>query len=105
MPHRLHVPRTGQLDALYPQLSDAMHFLRRRLDVAERQAGETDHPVWVVLAEIDDEIIVDAQHLVGRLGIVELRRRRENAVDHFGVDAVAIKFLRAQIRITRTPYS
>ena len=78
-----------------------MHFLRRRLDIAERQAGEADHALRIVLAEVDDEVVVDAQHLGRRLGVAELRRGGEHAVDDLGVDPVAVEFLGAQVGIAR----
>jgi len=60
MPHRRHVPGAAELDALDAQLGDAMHFLHRGGDVAERQAGQADHPLRMVPAEVDDEVVVDA---------------------------------------------
>src|SRR5258706_182818 len=62
MPHRRHVPGAAELHALDAQLCDAMHFLHRGGDVAERQAGQADHPLRIVPAELDDEVVVDAQH-------------------------------------------
>ena len=85
---------------LTPSLATRRTSLAAASTLAERQAGEADHPLRVVLAEVDDEIVVDAQHLVRRFGIAELCCGcGEDAVDHLGVDAVLVELLGAQIGI------
>ena len=54
-----------------------------------------------MLAEIDNEIVVDAQHLGRRLGVAELRGGGEHAVDDLGIDPVTVQLLGAQIGIAR----
>ncbi len=101
MPHRRHVPGAAELDALDAQLGDAMHFLHRGGDVAKRQAGQADHPLRIVPAEVDDEVVVDAQHFRRGAGVLELRGGGEHAIDDLGVDAVPVEFLGAQVRVAR----
>src|SRR6266849_5832877 len=101
MPHRVHVPRAGQFDTLEAELGDAMHLGDRRFDVTVREAGEADVAVGIVATELVHPRVIDAQHLVGSLSIVQLRRRGENAVDDLGVDAVAVHLLDAQMRVPR----
>ena len=105
MPHGLHVPRARQLDALEAELGDPMNLGDGGVDVAVGEAGETDVPVGIVAAELVHPRVVDAQHLVGRLAVVQLGCRRENAVDDLGVDAVAVHLLDAQVRITRPAHA
>jgi len=76
-----------------------MDLGRRRLDVAIGQAGKADLAIGIIAAEVVHEVVVDAQHLVGRGRVFHLRACRENAVDDFGVDAVAVQFLDPQMRI------
>ena len=101
MPHRLHVPGARQLDALEAQLGDPMDLGHRGVDVAIGQARQADVAVGIVAAELGQPRVVDAQHLVGGLAVVQLGRRGEDAVDHLGVDAVAIHLLDAQVRVAR----
>src|SRR5215831_13316848 len=99
MPHRRHMPGAGQFDPLPTHLGDSANLGCRRLDVAVWQAGETDLAVWVIAAEVVHEVVVDAQHLVGRFAILDFRASGEDAVDHLGVDTVAVELLDAQMRI------
>ena len=103
MPHGLHVPRARQLDALEAQLGHPMDLGHCGLDVAVRQAGQPDVAVGIVAAEVAHPGVVDAQHLVGGLAVVQLGRGGQDAVDHLGVDAVAIHLLDAQMRVARPP--
>ena len=73
----------------------------RLLDIAIGQTGKADLALRVVTAEIDEPVIVDAQHLVRRLAVVEPRGSPEDAVDDLGVDAVAIHVLDPQMRVGR----
>src|ERR1700730_13888231 len=73
MPHRLHVPGAGQLQPFDAHLGDAADLRHRVVDVAIRKTGETNLAVGIVAAEILEEIIVDAQHLVRSLPVVEAR--------------------------------
>ena len=57
--------------------------------------------VGIVLAEVHQPVVVDAEHLVGRHRIVEPRRGAEDAEDHLGLHAVAIHVLGAQRRVGR----
>src|SRR5580692_5534090 len=54
-------------------------------------------------AEILEKIIVDAQHLVRGLAIVEARGGAQNAVYDLGVDAVAVHVLDPQMRVAAAP--
>jgi hypothetical protein len=99
MPHRLHVPRAGELEAADAHLGDAIDLLHRGVDVAVGQAGQPDVPVGIVAAEVLQPVVVDAQHLVRRILVVEPARRAQDAVDHLGIDAVAVEVLDAQVRV------
>ena len=89
----------GQLHAAQAHLRHAVHLVDRGGDVAVRQAREADVPVRIRAAELHQPVVVDPEHLVGRLGVVEPRGRAEDAVDHLGVHAVAVEVLDAQVRI------
>jgi len=52
MPHRLHVPGTGQLQPLEAELGDAVDLLDGGVDVAIRQTSEADLAVGMMAAEI-----------------------------------------------------
>jgi hypothetical protein len=52
-----------------------------------------------VPAELDEPVVVDLEHLVGGLGVIEPRGRAEDAVDHLGVDAVALHVERAELGV------
>ena len=54
-------------------------------------------------AEILQEIIVDAQHLVRGFAVVEPRGGAQDAVDDLGVDAVAVHVLDPQMRVAAAP--
>ena len=79
-----------------------MDFLHGRIDVAVGQAGEADLAVGVVPAEVLQPVVVDAQHLVRRLVILDPRGDAEDAEDDLGVDAVFFHFLDAQMRVAGT---
>ena len=57
----------------------------------------------VRLAEVGEPVVVDPDHLRRRLGIVHPRAGAEDAVEHLGLDAVAILVLEAQLRIAQAP--
>ena len=101
MPHRLHVPRARQLETLEAELGGAMNLGDGGVDVTVRQVREPDVAVGILAAEIRHPRVVDAQHLVRGLDVLQLGRRREDAVNHLGVDAVAIHLLDTQVRIAR----
>ena len=63
--------------------------------------GEPDVTVGIVTAEVGHPRVVDAQHLVGRLDVLQLRGGGQDAVDDLGVDPVAVHLLDAQVRIAR----
>ena len=71
LPHRLHVPRAGELETFEAELGDAANLLDRRVDVAIRQTGKADLAVGMMAAEISEPVVIDAQHLVGRLGVAD----------------------------------
>ena len=96
MPHRLHVPRAGELHAAKAELRHAIDLLHGGVDVAVGQAGQTDVAVGIVAAEVLQPVVVDPEHLVGGLRVVEPRGGAEDAVDHLGLDAVAVHVLHAQ---------
>ena len=78
-----------------------MNFPDGLLDIAVGQTGKADLALGVVAAELFQPVVVDAQHLVRRLTIIEARGRSEDAVDDLGVDAVAIHILDPQMRVAR----
>ena len=102
VPHRLHVPRAGQFEAFDAHLGDAVDLLHGVVDVAIRKTGETDLAVGVIAAEILEEIVVDAQHLVRGFAVVEAGGRAEDSVDDLGVDAVTVHVLDPQMRVAAT---
>ena len=93
MPHGLHVPRAGQLHASQSEPGHTVDLLHGGVDVAIGQARESDEAAGIVAAEIHEPVVVDAEHLRGRLVIAEARGRAENAVHHLGLDAVAVHVL------------
>src|ERR1700730_3375956 len=99
MPHRVHVPGAGEFQPLDAHLGDPMDLLHGVVNVAIRKTGETDLAVRIVTAEILEEIIVDAQHLVRGFAVVEARGGAEDTVDDFGVDAVAVHVFDPQMRV------
>ena len=46
--------------------------------------------ILIMATEIFEPVVVDAQHLVRGLGVVQLGRRAEDAVNHLGVDTVRL---------------
>src|SRR5215813_1940058 len=53
-------------------------------------------------AEIDEPVVVDAKHLLGRLVVVQPRGRAEDAEDDLGLYAVHLHVSKAQVRVGRT---
>jgi hypothetical protein len=53
----------------------------------------------MTIAELDEPVIVDAQHLVSGLVVVEAAGGAEDAVQHLGLDAVTVLVLEPQIGI------
>src|SRR2546430_1736978 len=96
MPHRLHVPRARELHPAQAELRHAVDLLHGRVDVAVWQAGQADVAFGIVAAEGFQPVVVDPEHLVGGLRIVEPRRGAEDAVDHLGLDPVAVHVFHAQ---------
>ena len=95
------MPRAAELDALHALLRDAADFPGGAFDIVVRQAGQPNHPVRVVAGEIVQEVVVDAQHLVGGFRVLHLGAGGQDAVDDLGVDAVAVHVLDPQMRIAR----
>src|SRR5438067_2738607 len=87
MPHRLHVPRARELHPAQAELRHAVDLLHGRVDVAVGQAGQADVAVGIVIAEVLQPVVVDPEHLVRGLGIVEPRGGAEDAVDDLGLHA------------------
>src|SRR5207245_11068175 len=94
-------PGAGGLHAPEAALGHAMDVLDRGVDVAVGQAGEPDVAVGVVAAEVDEPVVVDPEHLVGRLVVVESCGCAEDAEDHLGIDAVTVHVLDAQGGVRR----
>jgi len=76
----------------------------RRVDVAVGQAGQPDVARRVVAAEVHEPVVVDAEHLGGRLVIAEPRGRAQDAEDDLGLHAVPLHVLDPQRRIGGTAY-
>jgi hypothetical protein len=74
-------------------------FLHRGVDIAVGQAGEANLAVGIVAAEIAEPVVVDAQHLVGRLVVLDARGDAQDAEDDLGVDAVLLHLLDPQMRV------
>ena len=103
MPHRLHVPRAGELHPAQTELGHAVDLLHGGIDIAVGQARQADVAVGIVIAEVLQPVIVDPEHLVRGLGVVEPGGGAENAVDDLGLHAVAIHVLHAERGIGRPP--
>src|SRR5215471_8376265 len=78
-------------------MSHEQDLLHRSADVPVGQAGEADLPVGIVAAEVDQPVVVDAEHFARRLVIVQPRGRAQDAEDDLGLDAIAIHVLDAQL--------
>ena len=101
VPHGLHVPRARELEAAQAQLGHAMDLLHRGVDVAVRQAREPDLAIGVVAAEVGQPVVVDAEHLLGGLVVVQARGGAEDAEDDLGLDAVELHVLDAEMGVGR----
>src|SRR5262245_63439396 len=51
------------------------------------------------LAEVGEPLVVDADHLDGRLAVAHPRARGENAVQGLGLDAVAVLVAQPELRL------
>jgi hypothetical protein len=67
-----------------------MDLLHRAIDVAMGEAGEADMTILIMATEIFEPVVVNAQYLVRGLGVVQLGRGAEDAVNHLGVDTVRL---------------
>src|SRR5262249_41671200 len=103
MPHGIHVPRARELEALQPHPRHASDLLHGGVDVSVGQAGQADLPVGIVPAEVLQPVVVDPEHLLGRLVVVQARGCAEDAEDDLGLHAVELHVLQAQVRIGRPP--
>jgi len=90
-----------ELETAEPQPSHPIDLFDRRIEVAVRQTREPHVPLRIVLAKLDEPIVVDPEHLTGRFVVSEPRRRPEDAEEHLGLDAVPVHVLDAQVRIAR----
>jgi hypothetical protein len=59
----------------------------RVVDVVVRDAGEAGKAVGVGIAETGEPLVVDTQHLAGRLVVVDAAGGAEDAVQYLGLDA------------------
>ena len=101
---RRHVERVGHVEAADPAaLDDALHLGDGGLDGRARDAGEAGEALGVRVAEVGEPVVVDPDHLDGRLGIGHARARAEDAVEHLGLDAVAVLVLQAQLGLAEPP--
>src|ERR671930_111532 len=64
-----------------PHPGHAIDFLDRRVDVAVRQAGEADLAIRIVPAKIDEPVVVDAEHFLRGLVVVQPCGCAEDAED------------------------
>ncbi len=82
-----------------PEPRHSVDLLDGRVEVAVRQTGEPDVALGIVLAELDEPVVVDPEHLARRLVVAEPRRGPEDTEEHLGLDAVPVHVLDAQVRI------
>jgi len=82
-----------------PEPRHSVDLLDGRVEVAVRQTGEPDVALGIVLAELDEPVVVDPEHLARRLVVPEPRRGPEDTEEHLGLDAVPVHVLDAQVRI------
>ena len=102
IPQRRHVVPAGDLEAArHPAPGDALDLADGRLRVVVRDAGEAGIAIGMGGAEIGEPFVVDAQHLAGRLVVLEPDRGTQDAVEHLGLHAVALLVLEPQFGIGR----
>jgi hypothetical protein len=80
-----------------------MRLPDRGVDVAVRQACEADLAVRIVAAEVHEPVVVDAEHLLRRIVVVEPGGGAEDAEDDLRLHAVELHVFQPQMRIGRTP--
>src|SRR5207245_1574731 len=83
---RLHVPGAGEFEPLDAHLGDPVNLFDGVVDVAIRQAGETDLAVGLMPAGLLAETAVDAQHRVRAFAAVATRGGAEHAGDALHAD-------------------
>src|SRR5438552_9491741 len=101
--HGLHVPRARELEASDAGLRHAVRLLDGGVDVAIRQARETDEAIGIRLHELREPVVIDAEHLLRGFVVVQARGRAQDAEEHFRVDAVEILVLHAEMGIDDAP--
>ena len=97
VPQWRHVGPVGDVEAAHAALGVAHRLGHRFFHVVVRDVGQPDQPVGRLLAEIMEPVVVDAQHLQRRLGIVQPAARAQHAVQDLGLHAVAVLVLQAHL--------
>ncbi|HUG32224.1 MAG TPA: hypothetical protein VMM14_04965 [Acidimicrobiia bacterium] len=78
---------------------DPADLLQRGSDVLEREGGEPVEPVWPIVAQIGQGVVLDSGEVAADLGrhvIVEVGRRNR---DHLDVDLLSVHGLEAAVRL------
>ena len=103
MPHRLHVPRARELQPAQAQLGHAVDLLDRGVDLAVGQAGQADLAIRIVAAEVLQPVVVDPEHLLRRVVVVQTGGGAEDSENDLGLHAVQLHVLDPEVRIGRPP--
>jgi hypothetical protein len=100
VPQRLEVGRVGDVQpAQRPALGHALHLGDGRVDRMVGDRGEAPEALRMRRAEIRQPLVVDAHDLHRRLGVIEPAAGAEHAVQHFGLHAITVLILDAQVGI------
>ena len=97
IPQRRHVRPVGDVEAAHAALGVAHHLGHRLFHVVVGNVGQPDQPVGRGTAEVVEPVVVDAQHLQRRLGIVQPAARAQHAVQDLGLHAVAVLVLQPEL--------
>src|SRR6516162_3789463 len=100
IPQWRHIVPAGDFEAARDTApGDALDLADSRLRVVVRDAGEAGIAIRVSGAEIGEPLVVDAQHLAGRLVVLDADRGTEDAVQYLGLHAVTLLVLQSKFGI------
>ena len=86
--------------AFQPGFVAALEFFDAIIDVVHRNRRNTDQPVGVGTAIIDQPVVVNAEAGFLQAGIVESEEiEHQRRIEHFGAQAVGFHFLHPGVRI------